>query len=70
MATRTVAADGSGDYLTLLDWYLALPSTLTEPEVCQIKGTITESIAFAKTASAANYVEFRAFPGTKHSGTP
>ena len=69
MATKTIAADGSGDFTTLAAWRDSLPETLTEPEICQIKGTITETISFAKATSAANYVEFRAFPGQEHNGT-
>lgn len=68
MAIKTVAADGSGDFITLAGWYASLPGVLTEPEICQIKGTITEMLLFSKTTSAENYVEFRAFPGQKHTG--
>ena len=72
MATRTIAADGSGDYTTLAAWWDSLPATLTEPEIAEIKGELVTTAVYlpGKTTSAANYIELRAAPGHKHTGTP
>lgn len=65
MATRIVAADGSGDFTTLEAWRLSLPAALTEPEIVQIKGVLEANITMPTTTSPENFIRFESFPGQR-----